>query len=154
MQQVSPVQENGLNNSALPLLERMDDAVGEATTVMGAVLTELLRRTLRNGVAQIGHELNSYVTDQVDNTLAERTPAIEQAALEAADKTARAAATEVVVDEVRALESRARETDEQLAGRIEETAQHLTGRIEQTAQQLTGRIEETHKQVHETTSAA
>src|SRR5438552_2948323 len=108
MKRLSPAENEQTNNSVMPLLERMDDAVGEATTVMGAVLTELLRRTLRGGVSQIGEGLTAYVSDQVDATIADRTPAIEPAAAEIADKTAGTAAAAIVVDEVRALESRGR----------------------------------------------
>src|SRR2546425_934474 len=38
---------------AVPLLERMDPAIGETTSVLGAIMTEFLRRTLRGGVLQI-----------------------------------------------------------------------------------------------------
>src|SRR4051812_45118440 len=94
----------------LPLVERMDPAIGEATTVMGAMMTELLRRTLRGGVLQIGEQLEGYVAEKVDTTIAERTPAIEQAAAEVAEHTARSAATEVAKEEVQVLEVRTRET--------------------------------------------
>ncbi len=164
MNPLSPAENDRPNKSIAPLAERMDDAVGEATSMMGAVLTELLRRTLRGGVSQIGDGLNAYVSDQVDATIAERAPAMEKAAIEIADRTARTAAIKIVAQEVGALESRARQADEQLAnqiqeaartakrltaeathgmtGRLEQTAQSLTGRIEQAAQSLTGRIEQ------------
>src|SRR5262245_45641698 len=163
MKQLSPADIDQMNKSSLPLLERMDDAVGEATTVMGAVLTELMRRTLRGGISQIGDELTSYASEKVEATIAERTPAIEQAAAEIADKTARTAAKKIVVDEMQALESRARAADEQLAGRIQETARaaerlaaeaahNLSSQLEQAARSLTGRIEETHKNAQQATT--
>ena len=40
-----------------PLMERMDPAIGEASSVMGAMLTEMIRRSLRGGVLHIGEEL-------------------------------------------------------------------------------------------------
>src|SRR5947199_6824890 len=67
---------------ALALLERLDPAIGEATSVVGAMLTELLRRTLRGGVMRIGDEMHGYVTDKVDTVIAERTPGLEQLAAE------------------------------------------------------------------------
>jgi chromosome segregation ATPase len=174
MKHLSPADIDQMNKSSLPLLERMDDAVGEATTVMGAVLTELMRRTLRGGISQIGGELSAFAAEQVDATIAERRPAIEQAAAEIADKTAQTTAKRIVVEEVQALESRAREADEQLASRIQETARaaerlaseaahdlssrleqaarSLAGRLEQTAESLTGRIEETHKHAQQATT--
>ena len=72
--------------------------------MMGAMMTELLRRTLRGSVRQIDEELQGEVAQKVDATIADRLPAIEQSAAAAADKTAREAATEVAVEEVHALE--------------------------------------------------
>lgn len=112
------------------LAERMDPAIGEATSVMGAVLTELLRRTLRGGVMQIGGELHGFVAEKVDATLAERTPAIEQAAVEVAGQAARAAATEVVVEEIHALERRTQEADRDLAGKVDAGAREFAAKIE------------------------
>ena len=48
MSQSSPVVVQPENHKdALGLLDRLDPAIGEATSVAGAMLTELLRRTLR-----------------------------------------------------------------------------------------------------------
>ena len=63
-----------------PLAGNMDQAIGEATVVMGAVVTELMRRSLRGGVLKVGEQLGAYVGERVDQTIAERRPAIEQAA--------------------------------------------------------------------------
>jgi chromosome segregation ATPase len=135
------------------LAERLDPAIGEATSVMGAMLTELLRRTLRGGVVKIGDELHTFVAEKVDATIADRTPAIEQAAAEVAEHAARSAATEVAHEEVSALESRTRESDQQLAARIDETATQAQERTEETARQLTGRIEEAEHRVRESANA-
>jgi chromosome segregation ATPase len=161
--------------TANSLAERLDPSIGEVTTAVGAMLTELLRRSLRGGVTRIGEELDGYVSERVDATLAERTPAIEQAAAEVAEHTARTAATEIAVEEVRALEGRTRQAGRELATKIEETAKtaliaaadtarDLTGKIEQMqrqaeevtaakARELEGKIEETEKRVTETTQA-
>lgn len=128
------------------LAERMDPAIGEATSVMGAVLTELLRRTLRGGVMQIGGELHGFVSEKVDATLAERTPAIEQAAVEVAGKAARTAATEVVVEEVHALERRTQEADRDLAGKVEAGARELAAKIQDAERRV---AETTQAEMHE-----
>jgi chromosome segregation ATPase len=132
------------------LVERMDSSIGEATTVMGAVMTELLRRTLRGGVMQIGEQLHTYVNEKVDATIADRTPAIEQAAAEVAEHTARSAATEVAVEEVRGLEKRTREADQELAVQIEDTARAARDTTTQTARELAAQIEATEQRVSET----
>jgi chromosome segregation ATPase len=156
--------EREANQESVSLAERLDPAIGEATSVMGAMLTELLRRTLRGGVVKIGDELHTFVAEKVDATIADRTPAIEQAAAEVAEHTARSAATEVAHEEVSALETRTRESDDRLATRIEETDRQLATRIEETAasahqrteeaaRQLAGQIEEAEKRVRESADA-
>src|SRR5438270_3710756 len=94
---------------AVPLLERMDPAIGETTSVLGAIMTEFLRRTLRGGVLQIGKELHTFVDEKVDAAIVDRTPALERTAAEVAEHAARSAATEVAHEEVQALESRTRD---------------------------------------------
>jgi hypothetical protein len=139
--------ETGRPSSSL--VERMDASIGEATTMMGAVMSELLRRTLRGGVAQIGDQLHTYVAEKVDATIVDRTPAIEQAAVEVAEHTARIAATEIAVEEVKGLEQRTREMDRELASQIELTARAGQEATAQTARDLATRIEETEKRVSE-----
>ncbi len=156
MQNHYPTQIEAENSpSAGPLVERMDPAIGEATSVMGAMLTELLRRTLRGGVMKIGNELQAYVAEQVDSTISERTPAIEQAAAEVAEHTARSAATEVAKEEVQALEQKTAQASQELSERIETTSQTVHQRIEETAttvtRDLTSRIEETQRNAREST---
>lgn len=159
----APIDEDTRKVSA-PLAERMDPAIGEATSVMGTVMTELLRRTLRGGVMKIGEELDDYVHEKVGETIQDQRPVIENLAVEVADKCARIAATEVATEEVRALESRTTEADRNLDAKIEKTDKGLTTRIEETgrqsqqatqetAQRLTGQIEETEKRVQQTFQA-
>src|SRR5690348_2426130 len=99
------------------LVDQMDQSIGEATTVMGAMVQEIIRRSLRGGVLQIGRELHDYVGEQVGLQIVAQTPAIEQAA----DAAARARAAEVVRDGMAGVEQAARAGDEQLAARIAET---------------------------------
>jgi chromosome segregation ATPase len=130
---------------ALSLVERLDPSIGEATSVVGATLTELLRRTLRGGVMRIGNQMHGYVSQKVDTVLAERTPAIEQRAAEVADQTARTAATEVATEEVHALAQRTQESERQLAAQIEATAQAAQEQTTETAQSLATQIQETER---------
>jgi chromosome segregation ATPase len=131
------------------LTERLDPSIGEASTVMGAMITELLRRTLRGGVSRIGEGLDAYVNEKVDSTIADRTPAIEQAAVEVAENAARVAATEVAHEEVHALERRTKETSEQLAAQIEETARTAQKTAEEKARDLGSRIESAEKKAEQ-----
>ena len=145
--------EPAATRSSASLVERMDTSIGEATTVMGAVMTELLRRTLRGGVMQIGDQLHTFVAEKVDATIADRTPAIERNAAEVAEHTARTAATEVAVEEVKGLEKRTQASDHELAVQIEHTARSAQETTTQAARDLALQIEETGKRVGEAARA-
>jgi hypothetical protein len=146
MSEFSPVVVEPENrNDALGLLERLDPAIGEATSVVGAMLTELLRRTLRGGVVRIGDDMHGYVLDKVDTVIAERTPGLEQLAAEVADHAARSAATEVATEEVHALEQRTKASDQELAGKITDTALAAEQRTKESEAALTTQIKESEQ---------
>lgn len=151
-QDLDPVP-NSLSQST-SLAERLDPAIGEATSVLGAVVTELMRRSLRGGVMRIGDELYGYVGEQVDLVIANRTPVLEQLASTVADKIARLAATEVATEETRALEQRTAETSRQLSVQIEATVEAARQSTAEAASNLAARIAEAEKQAHEKTLAA
>jgi chromosome segregation ATPase len=130
---------------ALQLLERLDPAIGEATSMVGAMLTELLRRTLRGGVMRIGDEMHGYVSDKVDTVIADRTPGLERLAADVAEHAARTAATEVATEEVRALEERSQASDRELAGKITEAASAAEQRTRESAAALAAEIRETEQ---------
>lgn len=151
----STLESDHIDHS-LSLVDRMDPAIGEATSVMGVVLTELLRRSLRNGVLKIGDELEAYVSDRVEATLTERTPAIEQAASEVAGSTARSVAAEiasaVASQEVEALERWTKETTHELASQMVEAERRTQHATAESARTLAGQIEETKKEAGQATT--
>ncbi len=144
--QPATLSEPEVGQLTAPLLDRMDSAIGEASSVMGAMMTELIRRSLRGGVLQIGQGLNDYVGERVDATIVEKAPAIEQMASETADRTARAAATEVAKEETEALARLTRESDQQLAAQIG-SAQQATVEV---ARDLSTKIDQAEKRACET----
>jgi hypothetical protein len=131
-----------------PLAESMDQSIGEVTTVMGAMITELMRRSLRGGVVKIGEELQSLVVDKVDTAVAERVPEVERAAVAVAEQTAQIAAAKVAAEEVYALDVKTVETTRKLATQIEEVERKAVGAVEEKAQSLTGRIDEVERKAH------
>ena len=146
MSEFSPVVAEPENRKdALELLERLDPAIGEATFMVGAMLTELLRRTSRGGVVRIGDEMHGFVSDKVDTVIADRTPDLEQLAAEVAEHAARTAATEVATEEVHALEQRTQASDLELAGKITETARAANQRARASAAALTVEIQESEQ---------
>jgi len=142
----SSLSENESTKSFDSLVERLDPSIGELSTVTGAMVTELLRRTLRGSVRQIDEELQGQVAQRVDATIAQRLPAIEQSAADAAEKTAREAATEVAVEEMHALEQRARESERDIVARIETSARAAEHQTVESARTLSGKIELVEKQ--------
>jgi hypothetical protein len=163
------------NPTSTALVDRLDPAIGETTSVVGAMLTELLRRTLRGGVMQIDGELHAFTAEKVEATIAERLPFVEQAAARAAEETAQLVATQTAQQGVRALEQKTQETRQELAARIDTvdrkaeqttaaTAQELARQITEAeqqaraaalarAQELAAQIEETEKRVRAATQA-
>jgi hypothetical protein len=138
---------------ARPVAESMDHAIGEATTVMGALVTELMRRSLRGGVLKIGEQLQGYVGEHVDRTIAERRPAIEQAAADVAEETAHITASKVAAEEVHSLEARTTEAARELAQRMEQGDQQAVEVTHATARELTGKIQEAEQRVSQATQA-
>jgi hypothetical protein len=139
------IAEPDNDKDALGLVERLDPAIGEATSVVGAMLSELLRRTLRGGVVRIGDEMHGFVSEKLDTAIAERTPALEQLAAEVAEHAARTAATEVATEEVHALEQRTRASDLDLAGKITATAGAAEQRTKEAAEALTAQLRESEQ---------
>jgi hypothetical protein len=133
------------------LVDRLDSSIGEMSTVMGGMMSELLRRALRGSIRAIDEQLQGQAAHKVDLCVAERLPGIEQAAAEAADKVSRQAATEVAVEEVRVLEQRTRE-------QTAESARTLTGKIELTEQKvelaIASKAHELHHRIDETARSA
>lgn len=146
------VAERETNKDALSLVERLDPAIGEATSVAGAVLSELLRRTLRGGVMRIGDDMHEFVSQKVDTVVAEKAPVIEEMAAEVAEHTARTAATEVATAEVRALEQRTRDGDRELAAQIEAAARAADAKTTQSAAALAAQIQQTEQTVQQRTT--
>ena len=150
------VNSNATLNISRPLAGDMDQAIGEAAVVMGAVVTELMRRSLRGGVLKVGEQLGAYVGECVDHTIAERRPAIEQAAAAAAEQTALTTAAKVAGEKVFVLEQRTTQVTRTLAAQIEEAdhraqqttrevAHEMSSRLDEKAQRLAGDIEEAER---------
>jgi chromosome segregation ATPase len=132
---------------ARPLADSMDQAIGEATSVMGAVVTELMRRSLRGGISKVGEQLQGYVAEQVDATIGERLPGIEHNVMLVAESTAQVAATKVVAEEIHASEERTREATTLLGTQIEETRRHAEQTTAATVLTLTGQLQATENRL-------
>jgi hypothetical protein len=123
------------------LVQQIDPAIGEASSVMGAMATEVIRRSLRGGVLQIGRELSGYVGQQVEQQIVEKRPLIEKAAAETA--------TEVARGEVEAVRQAASEQGQQLAARIEDASRQVHEKIDTVART----VDDTARQSSEATTS-
>lgn len=143
---LSPIESEDHKPPSL-LVERLDSSIGEMSTVMGGMMSELLRRALRGSIRDIDEQLQGQAAQKLEICITERLPGIEQAAAEAADKVARLAATEVAVEEVRVVEQRRRESEHELSQRIDSTARASEQQTAESARALTDKIELTGQKV-------
>lgn len=143
-------QEAGIPDAGPPggtLVERLDPALADATTGMGTLLSELIRRTLRGGVQRIDEELQSQVDEKVDATVAEKIPLIESAAGQAAEAKAR----QLVGQECQAIQQEVKKTAGRLDGQLAQTRIELAStedKLAETRTQLAAaqhRLTETQK---------
>ncbi len=93
--------------------DRLDSAIGETSSSMGALLSELIRRSLKTGVSDIGDSLAEHASEQVDQAVQSHMPTIAEAADAVAESTSRRIVGRAVEDwneksneQQRGLESR------------------------------------------------
>jgi chromosome segregation ATPase len=122
------------------MVERMDSAIGETSSLVGAVLSEVVRRALRGGIGQLGERLNEHASGAVVTAIAEQLPALERTVVQTAGASARAAALDAVEDRVAKAESQTVEARRQLADRIAESERAAESRAEEARQALAQRI--------------
>ncbi len=141
MKNTQIVQRGVLDDRQLlsELVEEVDPVIGEASSAIGAMTTEIVRRALRGGVLQVGREISQFVGNEVHQQIVEQQPLIE--------KTAAITATEVVRNEVEALRQAATEQDQRLTGRIDDATRQSQEQTQTIARDLAGRLEETSKKV-------
>lgn len=107
------------------LVERMDSAIGEASTSIGMIMSELVRRSLRGGVGEIGASIHDYARDRVciavTEAVSDAMPRIEQT-VELIAETTSTRITDVAVnrigEELKSVETRTAEKTEVFAARI------------------------------------
>ena len=131
----------------LTLVEKLDPAIGQATSGIGALLSELIRRTLRTGVQRVDDELQGYVVDKVSGTLSEHVPIIEQNAKTTAEVTAKEAASDLVEAGISSLERKTTQADKDLEKRIERTAQELKTQVTSAQQELRSHVSTAQNQL-------
>ncbi len=127
----------------LELVAEVDPMIGEASAAIGAITTEIIRRTLRGSVLKVGREISDFVGDSVRQHIVDQQPMIE--------KTAAIIATEVSRGEVEAVRLAAKEQHKHLAERIDDALRRSEEQSQTIARELAGRIEETSRLANEQT---
>ena len=134
------------------LIERLDDALGEASSGIGVLLSELVRRTLRGGVQKIDEEMREFADEKVDDAVASRMPEFE----EAATRTAVERAQRVAAEAVAAVDQEAKRTAEGLAKQIStveqqtsETTERLLADLKSKSKATLAKVEANLRQLHQ-----
>lgn len=102
------------NSSQSALGDRLDASIGETSSGIGALLSELLRRSLKAGVSDIGDSLVTYAEEKVEAAVQQQMPEIA----EAADAVAQSTSSRVVAEAVAKLNEQAEKQQQSLESKI------------------------------------
>ena len=98
-----------------PLGDRLDASIGETSSGIGAMLSELVRRSLKAGVSDIGESLVTFAEEQVEVAVQQQMPGIAQAA----DAVAQSTSSRVVGEAVAKLNEQSTQQQQQLESKID-----------------------------------
>lgn len=130
-------------NSSGNLTEQLDDAIGEASTGIGVMLSELVRRSLKGGVANIGDTLQGFAEARVLTAVEEQMPQVAETASSVAESTSS-----------RMIQEQVTPTVERLSGAVETFESKLQSESAKMNQQLTETSAQTEKRLAETAAEA
>ena len=135
MDQLSqPIQPT---TNSLP--EQLDDAIGEASTGIGVMLSELVRRSLKGGVANIDQTLQGFAEAQVHSAVERQMPQVAETASSVAESTS-----------ARLIQEQVTPTVDQLTGQVREFEGKLETEIERLGQQFIETAAEADRRLTET----
>jgi chromosome segregation ATPase len=84
--------------SAAPLGDRLDASINETSNDIGNLIGELVQRSLRVGVSDIGDSLSEFAEEQVDQAVQKQMSSITEAADAVAQSTAKLVVQQSVAD--------------------------------------------------------
>lgn len=132
-----------------PLADRLDASIGETSSGIGALLSELVRRSLRAGVTDIGESLVGYAEEQVEIAVQRQMPSIA----EAADAVAESTSKRIVSKAVDEIQERTDRQKEDLESKIESAESRAfdrsCSRIDEVVTQVSHAIDETRSMAAE-----
>lgn len=121
------------------LADRLDSSIGETSSGIGAMLSELLRRSLKAGVSDIGESLGEYAGEQVEAAVEQKMPEVAEAADEVAESTAR----RVINERERLLQSQIAEAADSAINRSKTHADQIFHRVEESVTHVQSSLDET-----------
>jgi hypothetical protein len=139
----------GNQDTGTTLVQQLDSSIGEASSVMGALVTELIRRSLRDGVLQIGQGLEGFASEQVGKAITSWQPALERAAIKSAQEAAQHTASAVARGELDVLQQAAQQQAAQLSSQIEEASRVAGDNRNDLSRQLQEKIAEAERRAQE-----
>ncbi|MEQ9410594.1 MAG: hypothetical protein RIK87_22855 [Fuerstiella sp.] len=126
--------EDCRNSGTLP--DKLDSAIGDASTGIGVLLSELVRRSLRGGVAHIDETLAQFAEDQVDVAVEKQMPHLTEAAETVAESTSRRVTDQKLESTVEQLHGDIRAAEERAVNQTEELGRRLEENLHKSRQQV------------------
>ncbi|MEP3481207.1 MAG: hypothetical protein ABJZ55_18350 [Fuerstiella sp.] len=136
------------------LPEQLDDAIGEASTGIGVMLSELVRRSLKGGVANIDQTLQGFAESQVHTAVEQQMPHLTEAASTVAESTSVRLIQEQVTPTVDKLTGQVQAFEGKLETETERLGQRFTETAADTARRLQESSVETERRLNETAAEA
>jgi len=128
--------------------DRLDSAIGETSSGMGAMLSELIRRSLKSGVSDIGKSLGLFAEEQVEQAVARQMPAIAEAADEVAESTAKRIVNSVAKD----LNDKSEKQQEEIAVRLQTVESSAIDRSRMHVDQVISQVRQSISKTQEMAS--
>ena len=117
------------------LVDRMDSTIGEASSGIGAMMSELVRRSLRNGVSDIGSSLHEFAAEQVEVAVEQKMPEVAEAADSVAESTSKRIVNEAVsemTERQRAMESKIETAETNAVDRSINHVEQVVGNVRES----------------------
>ncbi len=140
--------------------ERLDTAIGETSSGIGALLSELVRRSLKTGVSEIGESLIDFARERVEIAVERQMPLVAEAADAVAESTSKRV-IQSAVDELKEesakqkqeLESEIHATESRVLDQsilhIEEAVSEVRQSIDQTRHLAVEGVDSSERKIEE-----
>lgn len=121
--------------------DRLDSVIGETSSGMGALISELIRRSLKSGVSDIGQSLGLFAEEKVEVAIQQQMPAIAEAADEVAESTSKRVVKAVADELTEKAEKQKQETEAKIqevgSSAFDRSRSHVAEVVSQVRQSIT-----------------